>query len=403
MNRISAPASKSYMQRALAISALAEGLCTLKHISWCNDTLAAKELVSQLGSEIQEEGNILKINSTHLQAINTTFSANESGLCIRMFSPILSLLEDEIHFTGQGSLLTRPVQHIADALSQLDVQIASNNGFLPLEIKGKIKAGNIEINGSISSQLLTGLLIVLPTLESDSEILVHQLKSKPYIDMTLSIMKAFGVVVEHQNYQKFLIKGNQKYKSVEYDIEGDWSAAAFFLVAGAVKDSVTIDNLNPSSAQADRAILDVLEKVGAKISFTGNTLTIEKDKLNSFSFDATDCPDLFPPLVCLASRCEGLSEIRGVSRLYHKESNRAEVLKTEFAKIGVEISLFGDEMQVLGSRLKAGTIDSNNDHRIAMAAGIMNLFCKEEISITGKDAVNKSYPNFFNDLYELEF
>ncbi len=401
VNKITVAASKSYFQRALAISALAHGTSNLHNISWCNDSLSAKQIIENLGVKTIESDENLTVISSKIEFQNNVFNVGESGLGIRMFSPIFALNDKTITLTGEGSLKTRPVNIIVDALEQLSVKIKNNNGLLPLKIKGPIKAGKINIDGSLSSQLLTGLLIVLPLLNNDSEINVSNLKSTPYIDMTLQIMQDFGVEVENINYQKFIIKGKQKYKPINYNIEGDWSGGAFFLVYGAVKNSVVISNLDYASAQADKAIIDALKLAGAKITINNNSVKVEKDKLKSFKFDATACPDLFPPLVCLAAQCNEVSEIKGISRLTHKESNRAKTLQKEFAKIGIEIKLEHDSMYVKGGKLKACEIDSHNDHRIAMAGGLMNLFCDGEIKIINNDAINKSYPNFFNDLKKL--
>ena len=393
-----ATSSKSYLQRALAIAALAEGQSVLENISWCDDSIIAKSIIENLGAVISESNKNLIINSQGLKFNSTNFNAGESGLSVRMFSPIFALSNKEIIFSGAGSLTKRPMQIITDALTQLGVRVKTNNESLPIKIQGPINAGKIVIDGSLSSQLLTGLLIALPLAKGNSIIEVKNLKSKPYIDMTLSIMRYFGVDVENNNYEIFKIKGNQNYKSIKYNIEGDWSSAAFFLVAGAVKEKIEISNLNINSKQADRKIITVLEKAGAKITVKDKSIIVERDELNSFKFDATDCPDLFPPIVCLASQCKGTSIIKGVSRLAHKESNRAKSLKQEFAKIGISISLENDLMYITGAKTKSGIINSHNDHRIAMAGGIMNLFCNNEIKIENKEVVNKSYPNFFEKL-----
>ena len=401
-NKVSVAASKSYLQRALAISALAEGTSVLNEVSWCNDSEAARKIIENLGSKTSEINRKLSVSSRVLDINNLNFNAGEAGLSIRMFSPILALSKKEINFTGEGSLKTRPNDIIINALSQLGVEIESNKGFLPLKIKGPIQSGNIEIDGSLSSQLLTGLLIALPMIDGNSTIEVHNLKSAPYIDMTLSIMQNFGVHVENINYKTFKIKGNQKYKATNFDIEGDWSGGAFFLVYGAVKGKIEASNLNPNSLQADKTILSALKLAGAKITLKEKSTIVEKGQLNAFDFDATDCPDLFPPLVCLASQCNGVSKIKGISRLTHKESDRAKVLLKEFVKMGFEISLENDNMFVTGGNAETCTIDSHNDHRIAMAGGIMNLFCDGEIKIKNKDAINKSYPNFFKDLNKIK-
>ena len=396
--KITAPASKSYLQRAMAISALAEGTTTLTNITWCNDSIAAKNIIKNLGSELTEKDGNLFITSQTLNFKNTVFSAREAGLSVRMFSPIFALSYKEITFTGEGSLLKRPVGIIADALTQLGASVETNNGFLPLKIKGKIKANKITIDGSLSSQLLTGLLITLPLLDGDSEIIVNNLKSIPYIDMTIDIMRQFRVEIENIDYHIFKIRGKQKYKPTTYNIEGDWSGSAFFLVLGAVNGKIEVKNLDINSSQADKEIITVLKKTGANIIIKDTSVIVEKDQLNHFEFDATNCPDLFPPIACLASQCEGVSTIKGLSRLTHKESNRAKVLQQELANVGITVNLDGDFMHIKGGKLKAGTINSHNDHRIAMMGGILNEFCENEIKIINKNAINKSYPDFFKTL-----
>ncbi len=399
MIQINAPASKSYLQRVLAISTLASGKTTVNNISWCNDSLAVKKIVEQLGAKITETENAITINNEKLQINNPYFNVGESGLALRMFSSILSLFNQEKTIYAQGSLLNRPIEEIINALQQSEIKISTQQGKTPLTLKGTLKAGNYIIDGSQSSQILTGLLIALPLLKENSIIDAINLKSKPYIDLTIGIMKLFGVSIENNNYEKFIINGNQKYISTNINIEGDWSGAAYFLVYGAVKNKIEIKNLDYNSKQADKQIIDALKSAGALVTISKNSVIVEKNQLNSFNFDASNCPDLFPPLVCLASQCNGISTIKGTNRLIHKESNRAEVLKTEFNKIGLQISVNDNVMTITPAKLKAGTINSNNDHRIAMVAGLMNLFCKNgTINIENKEAINKSYPNYFNDI-----
>jgi len=402
IKKISAPASKSYLQRALAIAALAEGESILKQISWCDDTLAARNIIEHLGCYIQEKDDSLIVFSRKLTFEHTYFNASESGLSMRMFSSILALSDKEITFTGEGSLLKRPVGIIADALTQLGANVETNKDFLPIKIKGRIKPNKIIIDGSLSSQLLTGLLITLPLLDGDSEIIVNNLKSTPYIDMTLSAMSHFGIDLAHQDYRIFKIKGKQKYKATSYNIEGDWSAGAFFLVYGAIKGAVEVSNLDMASLQADKAIIEVLDKVGAKLSILEKGVRVEKNKLNAFEFDISDSPDLFFPLACLASQCNGTSKIKGVSRLKYKESNRVLVLKNIFIQIGISVNLEDDIIFINGGKIKGAVIDSYNDHRVVMLGAIMNLLTDEKIVIKNKEAVAKSYPDFFKDLAMLE-
>ena len=219
-------------------------------------------------------------------------NCGESGLAIRMFSPIAALYPEEITISGAGSLKKRPMFMIGDALNQLGVKCISTDGFLPLTINGPMKGGRCEIDGTISSQLLTGLLMALPVAEKDSVITVNNLKSKPYIDLTLGILKDFGITISNSDYKMFRIGGRQKYIARNYDIESDWSGGAFLLVAGAISGNLKVSGLHNDSMQSDRTILKALESAGADIKITGNLIEISKSPLKAFSFDATEAPDL---------------------------------------------------------------------------------------------------------------
>jgi 3-phosphoshikimate 1-carboxyvinyltransferase len=318
-----------------------------------------------------------------------------------MFTPIASLFTEEMELTGKGSLLKRPISMLENPLKMLGVKIESNNGFLPIKIKGPLLGGKAFVDGKISSQVLTGLLIALPKAKTDSYLIVENLQSIPYINMTIEIMKHFGVEIKHSGYQEFFIKGNQNYQAIQYYVEGDWSGAAFHLVAAAINGKVTLNGLSFDSAQADKAILNAIELAGSSIKVEKNIISIQKKDLRSFEFDATQSPDLFPPLVILAAACNGISRIKGVNRLIHKESNRALVLQNEMKKIGIRIELKGDIMKISGGKISGGIIHSNNDHRIAMAGAIAGLISENPIEIEQAEAINKSYPGFFADFDKL--
>lgn len=401
--KIKAPASKSYLQRALAIASLAKGTSTLTNITWCDDTIIAKNIIEQLGAELLEKNGSLTINPRKNKIINTDFFAGESGLSLRMFSPILALTGQNISFSASGSLLKRPIDNIIETLNKLGVDISAKSGKLPLQIKGNLKSSEIEIDGSLGSQVLSGLLITLPLLDGNSIVKVRNLKSTPYIDMSLETMKQFGVEIVNNNYKEFIIKGNQIYNATNYNIEGDWSGAAFLFVLGAISKKIEVENLNNNSLQADRRIIEALQLAGAKITEKENSIIVEKQELNAFSFDATHCPDLFPPLVSLAAMCKGITKIKGINRLKYKESNRAEILKKEFAKMGIKISFLNDEMIIEGGKIKSAIIDSNNDHRIAMTCYIFNILPNITIEVENKNTVNKSYPGFYEALRLKKF
>ncbi len=397
---VNAPPSKSMTQRAIAAALLTNGVTTVLNPSGCDDSLDALNMASLLGAEIQSEGKGLKIRGSG-RPRGKTLNCGESGLAIRMFSPIAALNDEEITLTGKGSLIKRPMSMIEEALSQLGVKCSTREGFLPLIVRGPLKAGKCEIDGSVSSQLLTGLLMALPILENDSEIHVKNLKSKPYIDMTLQVLDEFGITIQNNNYTLFKIKGNQKYIPTEFTIEGDWSGGALLLAAGAINGELTVCGLHPDSRQSDKAILTVLDLAGVKMSIKENSVRVVKSDMKAFNFDATESPDLFPPLVALAAYCNGTSIIKGVSRLVHKESNRASALKEEFHKMNIRVELSGDNMLITGGKVGSAVVDSHNDHRITMAASIAALGASGRITIRDYQCIAKSYPSFFDDLKQI--
>ncbi len=392
------PPSKSYLQRAIAIAAMANHAVEIDGYAPSNDVDAAIAIAKNMGSEIEihQQKIIVKgnFNAANISAIH----CGEAGLSARMFAPIVALKEEKVIITGEGSLLHRPMHMIIAALQQLGKTVNSNNGLLPLEISGKLIPQKIKIDASESSQLLTGLLIALPFSKSNSEIEVTQLKSIPYIQMTLDILQQFGINIQHTNYRNFFIEGNQKVQSNNYTVEGDWSGAAFHLVAAAIAGNAELEGLNKNSAQADKAILEALKNAGAKINWISNTsIKTEKEKLNAFDFDATHCPDLFPPLAALAANCNGISKIKGIHRLLHKESNRALSIQSELQKLGINVELKNDEMWIYGGKISEGKIYSHKDHRIAMMGAVLALNAAAPIEIEAAEAVQKSYPTFFED------
>jgi 3-phosphoshikimate 1-carboxyvinyltransferase len=283
-------------------------------------------------------------------------------------------------------------------------------GRLPLEVRGPLIPGNIQTDGSLSSQFLTGLLLAYSAANATNvTIEVANLKSRPYIDLTLSVMRSFGLKVpENREYQQFYFSQEswiKPKKTIEYTVEGDWSGGAFLLVAAAIAGGATIRGLDPDSTQADKAILRALRDAGVSLSVGESEISIGSDNsklLKAFHFDATDCPDLFPPLAALASVCHGSSFIKGVGRLAHKESDRARTLQEEFGKLGIEILIHDDTMGIHGSAmLKAARVHSRHDHRIAMATAVAALRADGPVMIEKAEAINKSYPAFFDDLAKL--
>jgi len=392
LGELAAPSSKSMTQRAYAAAYLAaeQGsvACRIIDPSNCDDAKIALNITKMLSSS---DSDIVQLD------------CGEAGLSLRMFTPIAALTGKEIILNAKGSLMERPVSMMEQPLKELGAHCKTHNGFPPVIVTGPLKAGNIELDGSVTSQFLTGLLMALPCVDGVSKIKVHNLRSKPYVEMTLQLLKHFGVKVEHNTVlDEFLIKGPQKYSAENYWVEGDWSGASFFLVAGAVTGYAKVMNLNyKKSFQADKKILDVLKLCGAKVIEHKDAVEVLKSKLKAFEFDASDCPDLFPPLVALAMNCNGTSVITGAERLKHKESNRALTLFEEFTKIGGKIDINGNNIKVVGGAIKGGEVDPRNDHRIAMAGAIAGLNSELGVRIKNEQCVNKSYPNFFTELKRL--
>lgn len=398
---ITAPASKSYAQRAVAAALLAGGETTLTHLDLCNDTRAALDVARRLGASVSHEGTTYTIRGG-LNSVSTKLNIGESGLATRLFTPIASLCHMPITINGEGSILRRPIEMMEEPLQALGVEVISNGGYLPISVKGPMRGGEIHVDGSLSSQFITGLLMALPLSPNDTVLHVENLKSRPYVDMTIDLAARFGVAIEHNNYEQFYIAGGQHYTPCTYNIEGDWSGASCLLVAGATAGSITIRNLNHISLQADLAIIEALARAGAEIITTNSSVTVHGGPLHAFEFDATDCPDLFPALAALAASCEGTSVLTGTQRLTYKESNRAKTIAEVFGRLGIGVDLSEENtMRITGGPVSSAVVDSHNDHRIAMAAAVAALSSDDSVVIEGADAADKSYPNFWNDLDTL--
>lgn len=397
-----APSSKSELQRAIAAAFLARGHSEISFFGLCDDSRAALNIVEALGASVQSAEDRLIIEAG-VRKPASSLDCGESGLCLRMFAPIAALFEEEIILTARGSLLKRPVAMVEAGLKNAGARCQSRGGFPPLIVQGPLAGGKILLDGSQSSQHVTGFLMALPLVDGDSELIVDNLRSMPYVKLTLAVLNAFGVSADADfKNGRFLIREGQRYLPRSYSVEGDWSGAAFLLVAGAVAGRVTVTDLNPASLQADRNILSVLEECGAELSFSYQEVTVARDSLTAFDFNAEEAPDLFPPLAVLACYCRGKSRIRGTGRLRYKESARADALVDVLGRMGAVIQLDGDALEISGSDLNGGKVDSHNDHRIAMAAAIAALGSREGVEVDHPECVSKSYPHFFDDLERLK-
>jgi 3-phosphoshikimate 1-carboxyvinyltransferase len=399
---VEAPGSKSDAQRMVACALLARGTSIIHHFPVNDDCEAALQVAQDLGAIVSRKGASIEIKGGFPQAFiagirnaKEVVDCGESGLASRMFASIAALSDSPITITGKGSLMKRPFNDLLDTLKQCGVEVTSNEGQLPIVVQGPLKGGAIQLDATISSQFLTGLLIALSRASEPSIVDVVHLNSKPYIQLTMQVLEQFGVVVKSDDFKRFHISP-KVLKATELAVPGDWSGAAFLLVAGALcaENGLLIDNLSMDSAQADRAVLDALNAAGVRMERLDSAVRVWQSEIHAFEFDATDCPDLFPPLTSLAAFANGVSIIKGVSRLVHKESNRAKVLQQEFAKAGIRIVLQGDEMKIYPSAIRSAQLNAHGDHRIAMAAAMLGI-AGDHISISGAESVSKSFPGFF--------
>lgn len=396
------PCSKSYAQRALAAALLAEGTSELHHIECCDDTRSALRCIETLGARVVASGDDVLAVTGGLAPRGDVLRVGESGLASRLFTPIASLCGRPIRIEGEATLLHRPMSMMIDPLRRLGVQVRDNAGYLPIEVCGPIAGGDTEVDGSVSSQFITGLLLALPLARQETTLRVSHPVSTPYLDMTVAAAERFGVEICHSGYQEFYIAGGQHYRPVRYEIEGDWSAAATLLVAGAIAGEVTVRNVSMLSKQADTAICTALVRAGAAVVDEEYAITAARRELRAFEFDATQCPDLFPALAALAAAADGVSVITGTERLKHKESNRAETIRSEYAKLGIEVDLsVPNEMRIRGGRIRAARTESWGDHRIAMSLALSALRADGPVTIEGAACVAKSYPRFFDDLEKI--
>lgn len=416
---ITAPPSKSITQRALAAALLSKEEVFIYNSGVSNDDISTAKIIESLGARITYfDGGMMKINShfssqpfeLHEQKKLKLIQCGESGLAVRMFSSIVSIFNQRVVLEGESTLFKRQLNIPEEVFQFLNVKFGSRMGRVPLRIKGPLVPANITVNCSQTSQFLTGLLFSFSYLNAENvTISVKDLKSKPYIDLTLQVMKDFGMKVpENNNYEQFYFPKNKDIQSetlekkpINYIVESDWSNAAMMMVAAATKGEIAIKGLNLNSFQGDKIILDVLKQVGAEMEVTSEQIFIRKKQLKAFHFNAENHPDLFPPLVVLAACCTGTSVIEGVKRLKYKESNRAKCLQHEFGRLGIDILIEDNKMFVEGGVIKGGVVKSHNDHRIAMALTIAGLNAASRLELGDAEAVDKSYPYFFSDLSKL--
>ena len=438
------PASKSFAQRAIVAAALAQGTSHLTGYSPCGDNESALAAARKLGARVTVNGSELEI--TGIGAFENCLSISEmpvgeSGFLTRMLIPVLSVVADgPVRVTGEKTLLGRPLAGAHDIMASFGVRLVPENipeesrkgdCFIPLTVKGPLVPGRADVSGKGGSQLISGLLAALPLAGNRSTVYVHDPRSIPYMFITVDVLRKFGVEIgsEMEGGDDFLqtqdwtlctgltfkMRGQQHYRAADFRIEGDWSGAANFLVAGAIFGDVEVEGLDTQSLQADISIMDILMDAGASMSqLEGDTPTtgpihVARAPLCAFETDLNNCPDLFPIVAVLAAFCPGESRIRGVERLRHKETDRAAAIVDMLTQMGVPVQVDEDEMTIegmalpqrllTGNLLKGGRYTSHADHRMVMALKVAALGADGPVDIDDTACVAKSFPGF-NDLFD---
>ncbi|MEG1105771.1 MAG: 3-phosphoshikimate 1-carboxyvinyltransferase [Eubacterium sp.] len=408
---IEIPPSKSISHRAIICGALAEGTTVIHNILCSDDIQATCKAMEILGAHIEyketsEKRYTLTISGiTNLEAKGKTIDCAESGSTLRFIIPIMALNAKDSTVTGRGRLVKRPMEPYYSIFDQLKIHYKheKEGQDLPLTFSGKLQSGIFQLKGEISSQFITGLLLALPLIQGDSVIeMITPLESKPYVDITLDMMKKFGVSIENFNYEKFVIKGNQYYKACECCVEGDYSQGAFWLVGGILGKKTVCKDLLKDSKQGDKAIVDIIKKMNGIISNVQNVYTTEPCKTKGRIIDVSQYPDLVPILAVLSALSDGKTEIINAARLRYKESDRLMAMTEALTILGAKITEHKTGLTIEGTMcLKGGKVDSHNDHRIAMAIAIASFACSDPVTIIGSECVRKSYPDFWKDFKKM--
>ena len=409
---IEIPPSKSYSHRAVIAAALAENSRKSKidNLKFSVDIITTTDIMENWGAKIKRFESALEIigNDGKVVPKDKYVQCNESGSTIRFLIPIGITNENELIFDGKGKLVDRPLDSYYRIFDKQGIFYKNENGKLPLTVNGKLKAGNYEIDGNISSQFITGLLYALPLLDGDSKLTINKnLESKGYVDLTLEILKLAGIEIVNNDYKSFDIRGNQIYKPFDYTVEGDYSQVAFWIVAGIIsanKDNeVKCLHVNKNSLQGDREIIEIVKRMGANIEIFDDYVLVKPSKTKGTIIDISQCPDIGPILTVLGALSEGETRIINGERLRIKESDRITSIKTELNKLGANVVEEGDSLIIQGVEGFTGgvTVNAWNDHRIAMSLAIASTRCEKEIILEEAESVRKSYPHFWDDFVKL--
>ena len=400
--KILAPVSKSDLHRLIIAASLCFGEQTIIHRYTMNDDIrATASIMEAAGATIQFHQDSIEIHG--MTDLRSAFHADccESGSTLRFLLPVLSALGADCCFSGKGRLPQRPITPLMNEMKAHGANFSAE--LLPFHISGRLTSGVYTFPGNISSQYITGLLMALPLCDGDSKILLTSaLESQAYVDMTLSVLRRFGITIHVENPQLYTIPGGQRYHSpAELSAEGDWSNAAFWLCAGAISGAVTVHGIQSNSLQGDKAVCDILAQMGAEVRYGTDSVSVHGRKLHGITIDGSQIPDIIPILSVVAACAEGTTHIINAGRLRIKESDRLSAVSNILQKLGASVEEEAEGLVIHGSTLIGGTVDSYNDHRIAMSAAIAALHCQEPVIIENPNCVKKSYPQFYEEFARL--
>jgi 3-phosphoshikimate 1-carboxyvinyltransferase len=399
---VKVPASKSYTIRGLMCAALANGESVIMNALISDDTEAAINVLRQIGVDIRQEGDLWRVSGGNFREPDTDLFCGDSAATLRSMTAICSLIPGKCRLTAGPSLARRPVGPLIGALRQLGVSCSSQDELAPVIVEGgRLEGGVVELPGNISSQFVTALLLIAPFAEDGMTIhLTTPLESKPYVLMTLDCLQRFWVTVGFSEELDNFETVRQIYEPVQYEVEGDWSSASYFLALGAIGGEVEATNLNPKSLQGDKRMLEFLRNMGAQVVVKKNSILVKKSSLKAIRADLSDCIDLLPTVAVLAAVADGESEFTGIERARLKESNRVSALREGLERMGIKVIEERDRLRVIGSKPGSCLIDSKNDHRIAMAFSVIGSVAGETI-IDGAECVSKTFPQFWHVLQSI--
>lgn len=392
---VTVPASKSVVHRMMIAAALSDAPTKVLGRIEGRDAEATAKCLTALGSKTERTVGGFSVTPVNPRK-TAVAEAGESGSTLRFLLPVAAALGTQTEFKTEGRLSERPIKELAEAMRKHGAEITvSGKSFF---VNGKLQSGKFDIDGTVSSQYITGLLFALPCLSGDSEINIEgKAVSENYINITLDVLSRFGVKIE-KTANGFFVKGGQTFRSPEsITAEGDWSSAAFFAVGAALSGKINLENVNLASTQGDKVVVNILKEMGAEITETATGLTVLKRELRACSFNAENCPDLVPVMAVAAAAADGVSEISGVSRLRIKESDRLAAIIKNLSAVGIKSETDGETLKIYGGKIKGGSALSFGDHRMAMSAAIAATVSDGAVTVDDMDCTAKSYPSFLED------